>query len=89
MTPPTENGVLDRVLEPMTEILTPAVAQGIADMQADPKVQERLDELASKANDGGLTEAEQREYRDYVEAIDFIGILQTKARAVLTRTTSA
>jgi len=81
-----ETAVLDRVLDPMKEFLTPAVAAGIANMQADPQLQARLDELALKANSGRLTEDEQREYRDYVDAIDFIGVLQSKARQVLART---
>jgi hypothetical protein len=89
MSTTTENAALDRVLEPVTDILTPEVAQGIADMRADPQLQVRLDELASKANEGQLTDAERQEYEDYVDAIDFIGIFQAKARAVLARTTPA
>ena len=85
----TESAALDRILEPVADILTPEVARGIVEMRADPQLQARLDELASKANDGQLTEAEQQEYEDYVDAIDFIGIFQAKARAVLARTTSA
>ena len=85
---PVETAALDRMLEPVKDILTHDVARGLAEMRADPQLQARIDELASKANAGRLTEAEQREYRDYVEAIDFIGILQAKARAVLARTTS-
>lgn len=85
----TESAALDRVLEPVTEILTREVAQGIADMRTDPQLQARLDELASKANEGKLSEEERQEYRDYVDAIDFIGIFQAKARAVLARTTPA
>lgn len=83
-----ETAILDRVLDPVTEILTPAVAQGIADMRADPQVQARLDTLATKANEGQLSEAERQEYRDYIEALEFIGILQSKARIVLARSAS-
>lgn len=89
MSTSTESAALDRVLEPVADILTPEVAQGIADMRADPQLQARLDELASKANQGQLTESERQEYKDYVDAIDFIGIFQAKARAVLARTTPA
>ena len=85
----TETAALDRVLEPVTDILTPEVAQGIADMHADPQLQARLDELATKSIEGQLTEAERQEYQDYVDAIDFIGIFQAKARAVLSRPASA
>jgi hypothetical protein len=44
-----------------------------------------LDELAAKANAGTLTAAEMREYREYVEGIDLVGILKGKARSSLTR----
>jgi hypothetical protein len=81
----TETAALDRVLDPVTDILTPEVAKGIVDMRADPQLQARLDELGLKANQGQLTEAERHEFQDYVDAIDFIGIFQAKARAVLAR----
>lgn len=82
------SAALDRVLEPVAEVLTPEVARAIADVRADPQLQARLDELAAKSNQGTLTEDEASEYDDYIDAIDLIGILQAKARAVLARTTS-
>jgi hypothetical protein len=87
MTPSAETTALDRVLEPVTNILTRDVAQGIVNMRADPHLQARLDELASKSSEGRLTDEERHEYEDYVDAIDFIGILQAKARSVLARPT--
>ncbi len=77
---------LDRMLDPLAEILSPEVARGIVGMRADPYLQARVDELASKANEGQLTEEERHEYEDYVDAIDFIGIFQAKALTVLERT---
>jgi hypothetical protein len=62
---------------------TPAVAKQIAELPADPLTQARINELAAKCNAGELTEAEQREYGAYVDAIDLIGLLQAKARAIL------
>jgi hypothetical protein len=82
----TPSAALERVLEPVTEILTPEVARRIVDLRADPELQARLDDLAAKSTAGQLTEEERREYEDYVDAIDFIGIFQAKARAVLART---
>jgi hypothetical protein len=61
------------------------VAQQTAALRADPLTQARIDELATKCNEGALTEAEQREYEAYVEALEFIGLLQAKARAILAR----
>jgi hypothetical protein len=43
--------------------------------------QARIDKLARKCNEGKLTDAERSEYETYVYVIDFIAILQAKARA--------
>ena len=75
--------VLDRLLDPLTECFTPEVAQRIANLRADAETQQRLDELAGKANEGDLTDEESDEYRAYVDAIDVIGILQAKARVAI------
>jgi hypothetical protein len=79
----TEGAILDKMLEPVTHCFTPAVAKRIAELRADPITQARIDELAAKCNEGTLTEAEQREYGAYIEAIDLIGILQAKVRVLL------
>lgn len=75
--------VLDRLLDPLTRCLTPEVAERIANLRLDPQLQAELDELAAKANAGELTPEERTLYEEYVEAIDVVGILQAKARAVL------
>ena len=79
----TESAILDKMLEPVARCFTPAVAKQIAELRADRVTQARIDELAAKCNEGELTEAEEREYRAYVEAIELVGILQAKARAIL------
>ena len=78
-----ESTILDKMLEPVARCWTPAVAQQIADLRADPTTQARLDELAAKGNEGTLTAGEQREYEAYVDALDLLGLLQAKARAIL------
>ncbi len=75
--------VLDRFLDPVTDCLTPAVAERIGGVRVDPQTQTRLDELAEKANLGELTTAERDEYAEYVEGMDLVGILKAKARKVL------
>ncbi len=78
-----EDTVLDEVLEPVARCFTPDVARQIVALRAAPTLQSRLDELASKANEGELTEQEREQYEAYIEAIDLIGILQAKARKIL------
>jgi hypothetical protein len=77
--------VLDRIFDPISEVLTPESAQRLVAWRADEPTQLRLDELGDKCNEGALTAAERDEYETYVRAIDFIGILQAKARALLAR----
>ncbi|HEY2416133.1 MAG TPA: hypothetical protein VGI40_28080 [Pirellulaceae bacterium] len=81
----TSNGILDQVLDPLADCLTPDVAKRILAVALEPRRQMRIDELAQKANDGLLTDEERREYADYVEAMDLIGILKATARLALSR----
>jgi hypothetical protein len=81
--------VLDRLLEPLGRILTPEVAAKLVKLRFDAKAQARIDKLARKCNEGELTDDERREYETYVHAIDFIAILQAKARSLLKRSTDA
>jgi hypothetical protein len=76
---------LDRLLEPMTEALTPKLARTMVEMRADEDVQERIEVLRQKANAGTLTPEEDAEYKDFVEALDVVSILQAKARRFLAR----
>jgi hypothetical protein len=70
-------------------MLTPEVARKLVDYRFDGKAQARIDKLARKCNEGQLTDVERREYETYVNAIDFIAILQAKARAFLKRSANA
>lgn len=78
--------VLDRLLSPVSRCFTPEVARQLVALRAEPDVQERLDLLAGKCTEGRLSADERAEYELYVQAIDFIAILQAKARALLAAT---
>ena len=75
--------VLDRFLDPFGAFLTPEVARSLVDFRVDEQTQARIDELADKCNEGHLTPAEHEEYDTYISVIDFITVLQAKARTVL------
>ena len=77
--------VLDRILDPVTDCFTPEVAQRIIGLRIDPALQSRMSDLADKANEGMLSSEEKREYEEYVEAVDILGILKAKARLTLRR----
>ncbi len=75
--------VLDRLLAPVGRLLTPDVARELVEMRATPDVQERVDYLAERANEGQLTADERAEYESYIQGLHMIAILQAKAQTVL------
>jgi len=74
---------LDRLLDPLTDVFTPEVASAVLRLRADSETESRIADLRDRANEGTLTPAEDIEYKDFVEAVDLISILQTKARRFL------
>ena len=76
---------LGRFLEPVTEAFTPEMANAIANLRADPRTEAHIDILRRKANEGTLTVEEDTEYKDFVEAVDIISIIQAKARQFLAK----
>src|SRR5580658_4043011 len=57
--------ILDRFLEPVTQLLPAETARQIIDLRIDPQLQARLDVLAEKANCGTLSDIERDEYAEY------------------------
>jgi hypothetical protein len=83
MTSESNAAVLDKLFDPVSQCLTPDVARRLTNIRASAEVQERLDELAEKSSNGTLSAEERSEYETYVRGINFIGVLQAKARALL------
>lgn len=77
--------VLDRMLDPVRDCLTPEVAKRILALRTDPATQAKLDEYAEKNSEGRITPAELDEYDALVLAGNMIAVLQAKARAVVGR----
>ena len=82
-TPKSPQSVLDLMLNPVTRCFDSESARKLLDLRTDPAVQERVAVLASKANEGLLTEAERAEYEACINIDDFISILKLKARRFL------
>jgi len=78
--------IFDRILDPVTDAFTPEVARRIVELKADAEMQSRLDELATKSNNGSLTDEEAAEYKSYVDVIDLISVLQAKSQRILNAT---
>ena len=81
---PPHSSVLSRLLAPVGRSLRPEVAQHLAALQVDQAAQARLEELADKCTEGQLSADERTEYETYVQALEFIAVLQAKARNLLT-----
>ena len=85
MTPTTagrQYQVLDQFLDPIRDILTPEVAQAIADLRAAPATQELIEDLAHRHHEGQLGPDELAEYEALVSGANLIAVLQAKARSV-------
>lgn len=77
--------LLDRFLDPVVDFLPADTARKIIELGIDPALQNRLDELADKANEGTLSVDEREEYERYIEELDVIAIFKLKAKAALRR----
>jgi hypothetical protein len=71
---------LDGLLDPLSRCLDAESARRVVDFQIDAPVQERIDKLAERANEGSLSDGERSEYEALINAADFISILKLKAR---------
>ena len=76
-------GVLDGLLDPLSRCLDAESARRVAEFRVAPVVQERIDVLAERANEGLLTADEREEYEAIINAADFISILKLKAQSNL------
>ncbi len=76
--------ILEQVLDPFVECLTPESARKIVALRATPAAQSRLDQLADRANEGQLTADERSEYEKFRATFHMITLLQSKARQFLT-----
>jgi hypothetical protein len=73
----------ERGVGPVLQIVLPEKAEAVAHFRADPSLQARIEELATKSTEGKLTEAEAKEYAGYVRANTFVAILQRHARQMI------
>jgi lactoylglutathione lyase len=81
--------VLEQVFDSLADRITPEIALRIEKIHLGPHAQERINELAVKANSGTLTAEERTQYEDFIEAIDLLGIFKAKARWALSQSQQA
>ena len=75
--------VIDSLLDGVIRCLDTESAQRLAELAVDDQLQERVDILAERANEGILTPEERSEYETFVDVSDLIAILRIKARRAL------
>jgi hypothetical protein len=75
----------DRGTDAVLQFFTVDQATALVAYRGDDATRARIEELACKCTEGELTEAERAEYEGYVQANDFMAILQAKARKFLRR----
>ena len=75
--------LLNRMLAPVGDALTPESAKAFANLRADDAAQRRIDYLADRCTEGQLTEEERDEYATLISAATVLAVLQSKARAFL------
>jgi len=71
------------MLQSVTEAMSPEFATKLVGLTVDSELLSDVEKLREKANAGTSTVEEDAEYKDFVEAVDVISILQSKARGVL------
>jgi hypothetical protein len=72
--------LLDGLLDPLSRCLDAESARRLIELRVDPSVEQRIETLAERANEGLLSAEENAEYEALINAADFISILKIKAR---------
>jgi hypothetical protein len=85
MSTPATRPVMNELLRPLSQKLTPEFARTLVGLKADAAVQKRVAALAAKANEGTMSAEEKEEYHSCVLAGSMIAYLQAEARLLLAR----
>jgi hypothetical protein len=75
--------VIERLVSPLGECLTPGSARRLLALKPDADLQARIDDMATRHTEGRLTPQEAAEYGRYVSYATFIAVLKSKARQLL------
>jgi hypothetical protein len=72
--------VLDELLGPFGECLDGESARRVMEFRIPPHLQQRVEILAERANEGLLTDEERDEYDTLIDVSDVISILKLKVQ---------
>lgn len=75
--------ILDRLIQPDEETITPDVARTLLSLKFQKSDERRMNQLASKARKGTLSEEERMEAEQYNLISHMVALLQAKALGAL------
>ena len=75
-----DHTLLDLMFDPLARTFSKSQTQQVLGWKLTADQEERLEYLRERANEGTISENEDREYKRLVEDLDVIAILQAKAR---------
>jgi len=79
--------IFSRLFQPDNADLSPDAARSLLSVEFATEDQQRMHDLAEKAQAGSLSEQEQAEANSYAFVGNVLGILKSKARRSLTKST--
>jgi len=83
----TQEAIIDEMLEPLTQAMTPETARLFADLKAPSSLQSRVNHLAAKCNAGELTDEERADYENYVRVGNLFALIKARAKRVIADST--
>ncbi|WP_409216149.1 hypothetical protein [Prosthecobacter sp.] len=72
-----------RLFPRFESMMTEESARAILTLRVTPEMQERFHVVADQCREGELNEEELRQYKEFVDEIGSISLLQAQARSVL------
>jgi len=81
----TTKDCLEMILEPLADSFSVEFARKLVDLRATPGLQQLIDTLAEKANEGTLTPKERADYKSIIDMSTMVAMLQANARRFLAK----
>jgi hypothetical protein len=73
----------ESLIDDFAKCLDEQSLRSLASLKLSVEAQQKLNELADKANDGVLSSAERDEYQAFIAASELVGLAQLRAKARL------
>jgi hypothetical protein len=77
------SSIVDGLLDSLSRCLDTESARRVADFRVAEQIQEKVDVLAERSNEGLLSPDERADYEAFINVSDLIAILKLKARRAL------